>query len=340
MDGPMERIELSVTVKRVLASWSILTILLSIPGNAVVLIASLKHKAIKFDKVSVILIENIALSDLCDVLFVVLPTTIAILTEQSAIEKFFRENKFGQVVCYSVAHFQYLFPLASSVMICALNISKLLCLVSPLQSHTRPPTMGRLIAVAAWSAYLVRYLATLIIHDKAIYGYWEKGFRCHENDDTGSLILVDTVMGMLTVGLPGLILMITLSFLLYNVHKVAGLQKQAVLVNILISCAFSISFAPYIIREIWVARGVSPNSQAHVVCTWLWLAAIFLNYISCFANPIILYLSSASFKSFIDEKCCRVMVTVKNIAPTPRCLWPVPEDTATQEPLLRDPEIF
>ena len=336
MKSPMERIELSVAAKIALASWSILTILLSVLGNTVVLTASLKHKAIKFDKVSVLLIENIAVSDLGDVTFVILPTTIAILTDQSSVEEFFRENKVGKIICYSVAHLQYLFPLASSVMICALNVSKLLCLMFPLQSHTRSPAMGRLIAVLAWTTYLIRYVATLIIKDNVIYGYWEKAFRCHLNDDTGSLLLVDTVMGMLTVGLPGLILIISSSFLLYYVHKVAGLQKQAVLVGIFISSAFAVSFAPYIVRQTWMAAGVSPNNHDQVVCTWLWLAAIFLNYISCFSNPIILYLSSASFKSFVNERCCRIVATVRSIIP--RLLVPRPEPS--QEPLLADPEIF
>ena len=308
---PIEPLELSDPIKNGLATWCILTMLLSILGNTVVLIASLKDKAVKFDKVSVILIENIAAADLGDAIFIVLPTTIAILSDQAEVAKFFRENKFGQVVCFAVAHLQYIFPLASSIMICALNVSKVLCLVFPLQSHTRSSTTGCLIALAAWSVYSIRFLATLIIQDYPSYGYYEEGFRCHIADLTKPIILVDTVMAFLTVIIPGLILISSLSFLLYFVHKVAGLQRQAVIVNILISSIFAISFAPYVVRQIWTVVGVSPNSKP--ARTWLWLTAIFINYISCFSNPIILYLTSASFNNFVNTKCSSAMACVRNL---------------------------
>ena len=324
----MEPIELSDTVKHALASWSILTVLLSILGNTVVLIASLKHKAIKFDKVSVILIENIAVADLLDVFLVVLPTTVAILSDQAEVAKFFRENRFGQVVCFIVAHFQYLLPLASSVMICALNVSKLLCLMSPLQSHTRSPRTGRVIAFVAWTTYLIRFLATVIAHDSPAYGYYIEAFRCHIDDRTKPILLIDTVMGVLTVMIPGLILVSTLSFLLYYVHKVAGLTRQAVLVNIIITSVFVVSFAPYMAGSVWIMVGVSPNSRPAE--TWLWLAAYFINYISCFINPLILYLSSASFKSFVNAKCSHAIAIVRDICPRVRRL--PPDDP--QEPLL------
>ena len=327
---PMEPIELSDAVKSVLASWSILTILLSILGNTIVLIASLKHKAIKFDKVSVILIENMALADLFDVFFVGLPTTVAILSDQAEVAKFFRENRFGQVVCFIVAHFQYILPLASSIMICALNVSKLLCLMFPLQSHARSPRTGRLIAFVAWTTYLIRFLATVIAHDSPAYGYYEKGFRCYIDDYEISILLIETVMGVLTVMIPGLILVSTLSFLLYYVHKVAGLTRQAVLVNIFITSVFVLSFAPYMARMIWITVGVSPNSEPAE--TWLWLTAKFINYIFCFSNPLILYLSSASFKSFINAKCSGTIAFVKDICTRVRGL--PPDDT--QEPLLGD----
>ncbi|KAL5252277.1 hypothetical protein ACHWQZ_G015151 [Mnemiopsis leidyi] len=327
---PLETIELSNTIKRALASWSILTILLSILGNTVVLIASLKHNSIKFDKVSVILIENIAAADLGDVVFVVLPTTAAILSDQADVSEFFSANKFGQTVCFSVAHLQFLFPTASIVMVCALSVSKLFCLMFPLQSYSRSPTVRRIIAFVAWTVYLPRFLVTVLDHDKALYGYYEEGFRCYIDNWTRWLTLVDTVMAFLTVILPWLILVSTVCVLLYYVHKIAGLQRKVVLVNILISFIFAVSVAPYIARQIWMAT--SPNS--HPVRTWLWLSALFINYISCFSNPIILYLTSASFKSFVDTRCSSAIASVKNICPRFRRL----HVAGAQDPLLREPE--
>jgi hypothetical protein len=281
----MELIEVSSSLRYFLVAWSILTLTFSLAGNITVLIATMKYKAIKFDKVSVILIENIATADLGDTIFVILPTTWAILADQSNVAHFFSHNKFGELLCYGVAHLQYLFPLASSVMICALNVSKLSCLIFPLRARNRSSTMGYLIAAAAWGAYLIRFAVSLWDHDKVIYGHWEKGFRCGTDELESTSQWVDVVMGLLTVGLPGVLLILTLSLLLCHVHRLVGLQRQAVLVNILISTTFILSFAPYVARMLWIAAGVSTNS--HPASCHLWLTAIFINYVLCFSNPVI-----------------------------------------------------
>ena len=81
----MESIEVSSSLRYFLVAWSIFTLTFSLAGNITVLIATMKYKAIKFDQVSVLLIENIAAADLGDTIFVILPTTWAILADQSNV---------------------------------------------------------------------------------------------------------------------------------------------------------------------------------------------------------------------------------------------------------------
>ena len=283
--------------------WSVLVVVLSLVGNVTVLVASRKYHAIKFDKVSVVLIENIAAVDIVYVVLITIPTIWAVSSDQSVVKEFFDKTTFGQVLCFIVAHFQFWLGTAATLMICALNISKLTCLLAPLEASVRSTRTGYFIVVFAWFPYLIRFIAVLAFRDKVIYKSWHGSFRCLVTTTEFSLDL-DVVMAILTIMLPAVIITATTVWLIYFARRTVGLQKQSIIVNILVSTTFSLAFLPFSAFMIW--KGIGFSSETKTASELLWVASSAIHYLMTFANPIIYYFSSASFKQFVDS-CCVVL---------------------------------
>ena len=64
------------------AAWSALVLAIAIPGNVVVLLASFKYRAIKVDKVTVVLIQSIAVSDVGVAGSWIVPRMSSVITEE------------------------------------------------------------------------------------------------------------------------------------------------------------------------------------------------------------------------------------------------------------------
>ena len=292
-------IEVPSYTKNLLAAWSIFSIILSLLGNITVLVSSLRYRAIKLDKVSVVLIENIAVADLGDTLLVIIPTTWSLLTNEKTVVHFFTEEPIGKVLCFAVAHLQFLFPLASLFMICALNISKLICLVSPLRSHVRSKIPAYCVAGLAWSAYGLRLLAVEMAGEKVVYGYWEKGFRCGV-DIPKKVSWPDVILMVLFGGIPTIVLSFCVVLMIFYVSRVAEIKREAIVVNILVSVVFVVSVGPAVARVVWL--GVKVSDDLLPTCFKLWVVGVFTNYIMSFANPFIYYFSCRSFQDFVNRQ--------------------------------------
>ena len=134
-----------------LVIWSLFPLLLGLPGNLLILYSSIKHTAFQFDRVSVLLIQQIALVDICHIVLVVGPTCWSLLTDQGHVATFFNSNCVGKVLCFTVGHAQYWLPLTGAALISSLNVSKLLCLIFPLNVPQRSTLWALVLAVLAWS---------------------------------------------------------------------------------------------------------------------------------------------------------------------------------------------
>ena len=75
-------IGLSLPARVILIVWTCLVIVLGILGNALVLVGSIKYKALKMDKISIFLLECLAVTGIAIVLFDFVPSLITIIANK------------------------------------------------------------------------------------------------------------------------------------------------------------------------------------------------------------------------------------------------------------------
>ena len=150
--------------------WSLVTAGISLVGNTVILIGTIKHNAIKLDNISLLLIKQLAVSDICNTLIVVLPGVVTLSTKRAL----FGDNL---AVCQIIAYMQYVFPAFNSLAVCAMTINKLTILLKPTKTLTRSDKTGYILVAGAWLCGLVPALMYLIVggttvmFDTRVYRY-------------------------------------------------------------------------------------------------------------------------------------------------------------------------
>ena len=166
----------------VVAIWCILAFSLSAFGSGITLWATIKHRAIKLNKISVHLMKNIAVADMGFAIFAILPITLAVFSQKWV---------FGTTHCILTEFLFQLFAFVDSNMICALSVSKLLLILYPLKAGIWSSSWY--ITVILWLLGSIPSLEHLVFwctgHQE--YSSYQHGgvYHCTEVPDTASNLI-------------------------------------------------------------------------------------------------------------------------------------------------------
>ena len=136
----------------ILTTWSIAVILTSLMGDSVILIATTKYQAIKLHRVLVTLIQHLAISNLLQTLFRVLPITPTFITDAWVM---------GTFLCHVEDHVGIICSTATLFLTCSLSTFKLLLVKIPFRVGYWSVKLGHKICVVMWTITLVWYLPGL-----------------------------------------------------------------------------------------------------------------------------------------------------------------------------------
>ena len=111
------------TNETALLTWCFLVLVLGLTGNIYVLYSTISHRAIKLDKMSVWIVQNLAVADIANCVLVVIPITVTVMNGM--------EWKLGRGFCVAIAHYNLVFLLANGFLLNALSLNKLLKCLFP-----------------------------------------------------------------------------------------------------------------------------------------------------------------------------------------------------------------
>ena len=237
---------LSEAEKYLLLSWTTLFLIISIPGNILILVASLKYQAIKLDKYSVIFIQNMAIID------VTYATVDCILLASSIIANGW---VFGDMLCSLRPVVMPILRATSIFFITALNVAKLTTLLDPFGARLRTNRSGYRIAGALWSIMaivvaLTELLIFLISGMLWLGKYDAELFVCKLSTDSWSwYFFVAYLLTIACVVVPLIIVIVTTVWLMRFVQE-RGIQRQTVVTLVTISAVFVLSYTPLLLSPL------------------------------------------------------------------------------------------
>lgn len=292
--------EISDSVLRYsLATYCFLAMVLALLGNTIVLFASMKHKAIKLDRVSVVLIRNIAIADVAYAFCVILQVGLSLLTNTWPYGD-------GQnTLCHLSTYLQHMLAYADINLICAFNIARFTCILFPLNALLRSFKMGVTVSTLVW---FISNLPPLQALNRSVY-FDYRSYRCAYKYTSDLWVWLEPVNISVFLVLPTAIIFVTTLGLLYYVRRITGVHKQAVLTLVPVSIVFFLSYAPiggYFVAEYWIYQAALPQPHLDPLYTGLFRYGMLVKFVNNTANPVIYFFTIQSFRSFIMKRIFRL----------------------------------
>ena len=297
-----------IIIWRCQIAWGQISFIFGVVGNIFTLYATSAHNAIKLDSLSIWIIKNLAVADICNCILVIFP----ILLNQYG--KINRSIILGIVFFKILACYRYNFFVANLLLVNILSLNKLLRCVFPLRNFV---TTKRRKIIVSTTIVFVSILPTIW----TVYGlqgdflslpeWWKDpnysgsvyigtlSYHAERNSHLES-VLHWIMIGMLNA-LPCLALVIlNTSLIVVAVAKAKStLKKTSILTVILVTVGIQISILPHFVELI--LKFFDKDLLAREEIVWS------ISYISTWINPMIIYfLVNPTFRKFTVEKLLRI----------------------------------
>lgn len=271
------------------AAYFIFVFFSSAIGDSIILVASLKYKAIKLNKLSLVVIEYIACCDLAVTIFVVLPEITSLIANGWVLGDFW--------ACYFFCCVCYFLTSIGILNICQLVGVRLLIIKFPLKARSWSSKKATTsCSIAALIALIVPVSFALVNKDDVVFDY--KIYQCNFGFSTPLSNTVRKTTSFLYLAGPCSIVVISTSWLLkiawqHTKSMRKNLKWQGVISTIHVAIVFCISAGPYCIYDIKKSYfDKDPRSVFYRIC----LCCLYINTIS---NFFIYTLTISSFKQFL-----------------------------------------
>ena len=286
--------QLSTTENVIVLSWTSIIAFIAIFWNAIVLVSSVKYNAIRLDRISIILIRNLAISDLGYGVYMVI----------SLVNLVYKRAVLGSVPCYIATMISHSLLAASCCFLVALNVSKLIALLFPLQSTTRSFERGYKISILIWTLIVVchiAYILAVLIPGDFNVKYDYNSFKCTATQEARASVILGTLINVMFTLIPILLILVTTVWMLRYVMPLQGIQRQGVVTLIVVSAVFFFSLLPaityFILRQV-----LSETVKSAAWFSQLYRVILLAICINSAANPLCYLMTVHSFGAFIKMK--------------------------------------
>lgn len=270
-----------MSLKELDITWNCIVVLLSLSGNTLLLVASRRHKALTLDRVSVVILENLAIADIGLTLLLVVPNLTSLW-----VRGCFYTGRHSTPLMDDMLYVVGRVCLGTNcTCIAFLSVSKLMSLLSPFRVRNFRSRDGYLIVITVWIAELLLHSAFLLI-DK---------YQLIPNFNFYSDIATIFFMSVVIVSLAAISI-----GTLFKVWKARqGVSTQGIKAIFITGDFFALSVVPLVISNIYSLLGGGIRNSV--------LDRVALNTINitCFCNPMLYYLTIRSFKEHVDKMISR-----------------------------------
>ena len=289
-----------------------LALIFALTGNSIILIATIRYKAIKLDKVTTTLIQHLAVSDIGNAFVGIVPSLITLIADRWM---------FGPMLCDLFAYSRMAFYYSSVYLVGVLNISKLLLLLFPMHARRWSRRSGHFSAAIAWSIYILYQGITLVCgkFPKIFFEYRVMSCWYGPADlGIGHGFTMLILMGLLGY-VPIVIVLGTTIGLLGVAFKIVrrsrdSIQWQGVITVLSIAGIYCLAYLPFfmyhiIYTNLYLSQDQSGMTSKTKATFYLQLFTVTnaIAYLNNFANVFIYYVSIASFRNFIHTKLLRAL---------------------------------
>lgn len=292
-----ETLGLSSSEQDFMLFYNLMVIVLGVSGNSIVLYGSRIHHAIQMDRVSLMFLENLALSDIAIALLYFVPMLITL---------FVKRWVFGKALCFISAFFFTNIPYSNEIFITvSLSCYRLWILTKPRAMRANIKTSY--VRILMVFILLITLIPWIIFISLDCYAYFTAyNLNCVPSIyDDNRLTVLTTILYCIYIGIPVVVLIITNLIILYTVSissrragRNANINTNTVVTIACVCSVFTLSHIPSVIISITNTLGI----HKPIWCNILDLYSPSLNTV---ANPIVYTIKNKRFRCFIKSMFTR-----------------------------------
>ena len=140
--------------RSLLILWNFTVIVSSLIGDSIILIATIKYRAIKLHKLVITVMQHMAVCDLIQTVLRVFPGTLAIISDRWVV---------GELLCHVEVNVTWASVPVTVLLTCAMTTLKLITVKCPLRSRAWSTRLGHKICFALWFLALCWYTPLLVV---------------------------------------------------------------------------------------------------------------------------------------------------------------------------------
>ena len=281
-------------------TWTIFNgflLLSSLTGDSLILIGSIKYKAIKLHPMIRAIMQHMAALDLMLSTFLIIPNLVSLIANKWVL---------GDALCIISAYFAHFGYPASIYLILAMTTTKLIIVKFPFRAASWPAKRAHLIAAVIW-LYSLNLPVLFIAIGKYDVSFDYRRYGC-DYGFTNTLWSVLLPIFSLTIGIiPNILVITTTLMLLLEARKVTkragrgeSMRMQGVLTVVLTATVFTVSFLPFSIYHMG-ASFVVENPPGKFHAQFYKIAGTIMS-LTIMSNFYIYSLTMNSFKQFLVDK--------------------------------------
>jgi hypothetical protein len=293
---PVPTTDLEVVI---LSTWRSISLLLCLIGNGFALYASMRHNAVKLDKMSTHLVHSICVIDICQGLFQLLPKLISAIAGNRWI--------LGKALAVVVIDTKLALFFTNLVLICAMSINKVTRCLYPLRTVGEPSRRRRLVDLLAISVFVIIFLWFFImtLYPYYVIFYSELLYEPYlTTNSENNFSFVEFIIVSIFFLIPTIILfaanIILVVFAVKNANT--SVNKKNIVATVLVALFFLVNAVVIII---WFCYYESLTEVDDVLRTslsiYLSRLVFILDTITTCINPLIYYTTLKHFRDFCKQ---------------------------------------
>ena len=286
----------NVTERYAYAVWSIFVVICSLLGDTTILVASIKYKAFKLNKIVLTFIQHMAACDLLNSMESLLPTAVSVIC-----------NGGGSSSTLNLVRFLFFYHVntASPAFVAAMTLAKLLVLRYPLRARSWLKRRAHKVCAGIWLAsFYAPAVHLLVDKDDVIFDY--RLYVCsyqYTKSIWKTLLPVIAILSSLT---PTITIIVSTVLILKKAKRAVkeahqSLRWQGIMTVVLTATVYSVSYLPITVYFMAESLAETYPSAPGTFFTEFYKVAGSVAYCNVLANFFVYSLTVDSFRSFLKK---------------------------------------
>lgn len=272
----------------------------AIIGNSIVVYTTTMFNAIHLDSSSVLLIQNLAVTDISLIVIAYVPKLATLHSGSWTL---------GPVICYLTAFCQFVPGVVEIITLTCISTYRWYMVRFPFR---RPPkaVTTKILILLMW-ILATSFLIVFVTDNKSLAIFDVRTLACTTNVGLHHRYLVLPALfffGILPVTLTIILNLLTLGRALRVTSPAGTYNKQALMTVNAICFIFVLTWVPYLIRAIMAALSLT-------LPLWFYTMQYNLNIISLTLNPIVYSITNRKFRRFLSRRLTDTRINIASSMP-------------------------